>query len=216
MGGWAGGAACRGPTRRAPSPPSGPPTPPPHPSPPPLSKAPPPAGASTLGTGDATAASRPPPGACVDDWVARHAVDFLDAACLLHARQETRECGWGGGGRRASGARPHALARPPRRRRLTPSLPPPKPLFSSLTCQYCTPATCPAMTAGPRHEYLWPPAPGARGRPKRLAAPEYVSALAAWADGLVSRGRGQRGLVVGWWRLGCWEGGGGALAAPGP
>ena len=51
------------------------------------------------------------------EWLARHTVDFLDAAALLQG---------------------------------------------ALSHQFCTPETCPAMRAGPRHEYLWaePEIPG--------------------------------------------------------
>jgi len=40
---------------------------------------------ATLGQGELGMAVRAPPGACEDEWVARHAVDFLDAASLLAA-----------------------------------------------------------------------------------------------------------------------------------
>lgn len=40
---------------------------------------------ATLGQGELGMAVHPPPGACADEWVARHAVDFLDAASLLTA-----------------------------------------------------------------------------------------------------------------------------------
>jgi hypothetical protein len=68
-------------------------------------------------------------------------------------------------------------------------------LYHVLDDTLCTPACCPAMTAGPTTEYLW--ADGARGRaPARLAAPDYVNALFDWAEaqlddpGLFPRGVG--------------------------
>lgn len=119
----------------------------------------------------------------LDEWLARHTVDFLDAAALLQG---------------------------------------------ALSHQFCTPETCPAMRAGPRHEYLWaePEIPGGGGggggggreggggrgeggeapsssssaapprskkataaakkKPHRLPARDYASALFAWADALLA------------------------------
>lgn len=126
--------------------------------------------------GDAAAADE------LNEWLARHTVDFLDAAALLHG---------------------------------------------ALSSQYCTPQSCPAMRAGPRHEYLWaePEIPGGRGggeggersggtaapaaaptspaaaaaaaaaapprkrkpqKPSRLAARDYAAALFSWADVLLA------------------------------
>lgn len=134
----------------------------------------------------------------LNEWMARHTVDFLDAAALLQG---------------------------------------------ALSHQYCTPETCPAMRAGPRHEYLWaePEIPGGGGgggagegsggegrgaaealdaaappsalstaasppaaaaaakkkkqqskrtaRPSRLPARDYSAALFSWADSLLASPR---------------------------
>jgi len=108
----------------------------------------------------------------MNEWLARHTVDFLDAAALLQ---------------------------------------------SALAHQYCTRETCPAMRAGPRHEYLWaePEIPGGgerraeeatssaaamkpkkpataaitpstKNKPSRLPACDYTSALFSWADSLLA------------------------------
>ena len=110
----------------------------------------------------------------LNEWLARHTVDFLDAASLLQ---------------------------------------------SALSHQFCTVESCPAMRAGPRHEYLWaePDIPGGGGEgkngeapstssaapaapppkknpnpkrkkqpPSRLPAREYASALFSWADALLA------------------------------
>ena len=120
----------------------------------------------------------------LNEWMARHCIDFLDAAALL---------------------------------------------MSALSFQFCTRESCPAMRAGPRHEYLWaePEVPGggnggavseeekaaaenststsststaaaaaAAGKkkkhppppppPSRLPAPDYCRALFSWADSLLA------------------------------
>ena len=109
----------------------------------------------------------------LNEWLARHTVDFLDAAALLQG---------------------------------------------ALSHQFCTPGSCPAMRAGPRHEYLWaepeipggggggggggreaasssssssgaPPPPSSRKKkqlPSRLPARDYAAALFSWADALLA------------------------------
>lgn len=51
-------------------------------------------------------------------------------------------------------------------------------LYAAATA-FCSPRSCPRMTAGPAYEYLWPqPA----GPPLALAAPAYVEALLKWTQ----------------------------------
>jgi MOB kinase activator 1 len=53
-------------------------------------------------------------------------------------------------------------------------------LYGSLT-EFCTPATCPIMSSGPRYEYLWK---DGQLFPKatKLSAPQYVHLLMAWIE----------------------------------
>ncbi|KAI8616583.1 putative Mob1/phocein family protein [Chytriomyces sp. MP71] len=48
-------------------------------------------------------------------------------------------------------------------------------LYGSLT-QFCTPETCPTMSAGPHFDYLWTDSTLFK-KPIRLSAPEYIDAL---------------------------------------
>ena len=65
-------------------------------------------------------------------------------------------------------------------------------LYSTLA-EFCTPATCAAMTAGPKFEYLWAEGGGGKGaggggggkRPARLSAPDYVNRLFDWVEAQV-------------------------------
>ncbi|KAG9391442.1 Mob1/phocein [Carpediemonas membranifera] len=53
-------------------------------------------------------------------------------------------------------------------------------LYSTIS-EFCTPETCPTMTAGPKFEYLW--ADGAAYKtPTRLPAPQYVECLMGWVQ----------------------------------
>ncbi len=53
-------------------------------------------------------------------------------------------------------------------------------LYSTIS-EFCTPQSCPTMTAGPKFEYLW--ADGvAYKQPTRLPAPQYVECLMSWVQ----------------------------------
>jgi MOB kinase activator 1 len=50
---------------------------------------------------------------------------------------------------------------------------------------FCTPETCPTMSAGTKYEYLW--ADGVTVvKPVKVSAPEYVDLLLAWIEGQIS------------------------------
>jgi len=50
-------------------------------------------------------------------------------------------------------------------------------LYGSIT-EFCTPAVCPVMSAGPKYEYLW--ADDSTKKPVKVSAPEYVDNLMNW------------------------------------
>lgn len=53
-------------------------------------------------------------------------------------------------------------------------------LYGTLT-EFCTPETCPVMSAGPKFEYLW--ADGVKIRkPIKVSAPEYVDYMMSWVQ----------------------------------
>jgi len=53
-------------------------------------------------------------------------------------------------------------------------------LYGSIT-EFCTPKSCPIMSAGPKYEYLW--ADGVKvKRPIKVSAPEYVDYLMTWVQ----------------------------------
>jgi MOB kinase activator 1 len=53
-------------------------------------------------------------------------------------------------------------------------------LYGSIT-EFCTPKSCPVMSAGPKYEYLW--ADGVKvKRPIKVSAPEYVDYLMTWVQ----------------------------------
>ena len=49
-------------------------------------------------------------------------------------------------------------------------------LYGAIT-EFCTPISCPLMTAGPKYEYLWAVQ---YKKPVKLSAPEYVDQLMSW------------------------------------
>ncbi|CAO2200601.1 unnamed protein product, partial [Urochloa humidicola] len=54
-------------------------------------------------------------------------------------------------------------------------------LFGTLT-EFCTPESCPTMTAGPKYEYRW--ADGVQiKKPIEVSAPKYVEYLMDWIEG---------------------------------
>lgn len=56
-------------------------------------------------------------------------------------------------------------------------------LYGTIT-QYCTPQTCPVMSAGSKYEYHW--ADGVvQKKPIKVSAPEYVDFLMTWVQSLV-------------------------------
>merc|ERR1711871_1067288 len=53
-------------------------------------------------------------------------------------------------------------------------------LYGSIT-EFCTPQSCPVMSAGPKYEYLW--ADGVHiKKPIKCCAPEYVDYLITWVQ----------------------------------
>jgi len=53
-------------------------------------------------------------------------------------------------------------------------------LYGTIT-EFCTPSTCPTMSAGPKYEYLW--ADGVKvKKPIKVSAPEYVDLLMSWVE----------------------------------
>lgn len=53
-------------------------------------------------------------------------------------------------------------------------------LFGTLE-EFCSPQSCPVMSAGPKYEYLW--ADGVKvKKPTRLSAPEYINNLFDWIE----------------------------------
>jgi len=53
-------------------------------------------------------------------------------------------------------------------------------LYGTIT-EFCTPTTCPVMSAGPQYEYLW--ADGVKvKKPIKVSAPEYVDLLMSWVE----------------------------------
>lgn len=53
-------------------------------------------------------------------------------------------------------------------------------LYGTLT-EFCTPETCPVMSAGPRYEYFWADGVAIK-KPVKCAAPEYVDYLMTWVN----------------------------------
>jgi len=53
-------------------------------------------------------------------------------------------------------------------------------LYGTIT-EFCSPSTCPVMSAGPQYEYLW--ADGVKvKKPIKVSAPEYVDLLMSWVE----------------------------------
>lgn len=53
-------------------------------------------------------------------------------------------------------------------------------LYNTLT-EFCTPSTCPTMSAGPKYEYRW--ADGVKvKKPIECSAPEYIEYLMEWIE----------------------------------
>ncbi len=53
-------------------------------------------------------------------------------------------------------------------------------LYGSIT-EFCTPQSCPVMSAGPKYEYLWADGVTIK-RPLKCCAPEYVDYLITWVQ----------------------------------
>ena len=51
-------------------------------------------------------------------------------------------------------------------------------LYGTIT-EFCTPQTCPTMSAGPQFEYLWADKVKVK-KPIKVSAPEYVDLLMSW------------------------------------
>ncbi|CAO1619263.1 unnamed protein product [Parajaminaea phylloscopi] len=58
-------------------------------------------------------------------------------------------------------------------------------LYGTIT-EFCTPASCPTMSAGPRYEYHWQDASNPQYRkPTKLCAPDYVDCLMGWTQAML-------------------------------
>ncbi len=53
-------------------------------------------------------------------------------------------------------------------------------LYGTIT-EFCTPTTCPLMTAGPKYEYMWSDGVKVK-QPIKCNAPEYVDYLMTWVQ----------------------------------
>jgi len=53
-------------------------------------------------------------------------------------------------------------------------------LYGTIT-EFCTPSTCPVMSAGPQYEYLWADNVKVK-KPIKVSAPEYVDYLMSWVE----------------------------------
>lgn len=58
-------------------------------------------------------------------------------------------------------------------------------LLYGTVSDFCTPESCPSMTAGATYEYLWADPP-AVPKPINLSAPEYVDRLMSWIEAQIS------------------------------
>lgn len=58
-------------------------------------------------------------------------------------------------------------------------------LIYGTVSEYCTAATCPTMSGGPKFEYLWQD--GAQyKKPTQLSAPQYVAILMEWTEAQIN------------------------------
>lgn len=58
-------------------------------------------------------------------------------------------------------------------------------LYGTIT-EFCTPASCSTMSAGPRYEYHWQDATNPQyRRPTKLCAPDYVDCLMGWTQAML-------------------------------
>lgn len=57
-------------------------------------------------------------------------------------------------------------------------------LFGTIV-PFCTPESCPSMTAGPKFEYLWADNNLIK-KPIRVSAREYVDYLLTWIEGFIN------------------------------
>lgn len=58
-------------------------------------------------------------------------------------------------------------------------------LLYGTVCDFCTPESCPVMSAGNKFEYLWADSV-TYTKPTRVSAPEYVDLLMAWIEGQIT------------------------------
>lgn len=54
-------------------------------------------------------------------------------------------------------------------------------IYGTLT-EFCTPESCPIMSAGPKYEYLWADGQNVK-TPLKVSASEYIEYLMAWVEG---------------------------------
>lgn len=55
-------------------------------------------------------------------------------------------------------------------------------LYGCIT-EFCSPSTCPRMTATEEYEYLWQDSTTKFKRPTKLSAPEYIENMMTWVQG---------------------------------
>lgn len=58
-------------------------------------------------------------------------------------------------------------------------------LYGSLT-EFCTTASCPVMSSGPRYEYLWRDGTPRYPKATKVSAPEYVQLLMTWIENQIN------------------------------
>jgi MOB kinase activator 1 len=56
-------------------------------------------------------------------------------------------------------------------------------LYGSIT-EFCTPKSCPVMSAGPKYEYLWADGKDIK-KPLKVSAPEYADYLMTWVQNIL-------------------------------
>lgn len=54
-------------------------------------------------------------------------------------------------------------------------------LLYGIITEYCTKASCPVMSAGPKYEYLWMDGVKYK-KPHKCSAPEYIDLLMSWVE----------------------------------
>ena len=61
-------------------------------------------------------------------------------------------------------------------------------LLYGIITEYCTKASCPVMSAGPKYEYLWMDGVKYK-KPHKCSAPEYIDLLMSWVEEQINDAR---------------------------